>query len=34
VCGDCGFIEEWIDAPEHREKIKKMYGKIYGKTKP
>jgi hypothetical protein len=27
LCGGCGFIEEWIDDPENREKIKKKYGK-------
>jgi ribosomal protein S27AE len=27
LCGGCGFIEEWIDDAEDRERIKKKYGK-------
>jgi len=26
VCGDCGFIEEWIDDPNDLLKIKKSRG--------
>ncbi len=25
VCGNCGFIESWIDSPEALEKVKRNY---------
>lgn len=28
VCISCGFVEDWVDVPEDREKIKERYGVI------
>jgi hypothetical protein len=25
LCGSCGFIEEWIDAPDDIAKVKEKY---------
>ena len=26
VCGNCGFIEDWVESPEALEKIRSKYG--------
>ena len=26
ICGNCGFIESWIDSPEDVAKVKEEYG--------
>ncbi|MCB0162746.1 MAG: hypothetical protein KDI79_00880 [Anaerolineae bacterium] len=27
VCGDCGYIEDWVASPEDIQKIKRKFGK-------
>ncbi|MGI5240315.1 hypothetical protein [Dactylosporangium sp. CA-139066] len=30
VCLNCGFVEEWIDTPEHLARLRQKYGQSTG----
>ena len=33
ICGKCGFLEEYVDVPEHLERIRNKYGAAGKKVK-